>query len=484
MDWCLQIAGLQTYLFRRTYPELEKNHILPSITEFAFLKKNKDAVFKKQDKRWEFSNGSMLHFCHAQYELDVAMYHGAEIHVLAIDELTSFTEYMFDYLRGRTRCALSIPKEFQHKIPSIVCCTNPGGIGHQWVKKRFVDFCEITDSNIYDYQRTNQPIYEVRNSKKETLKKYGLKQAADMDGGMLRAYIPALLEDNPTLTKADPKYRLRIEAMPEPLRTAWLYGDWSIFLGQAFDFQVNYHVCNPRPIPDYVPLYMTFDWGYAAPFSIGWWWEDQDHRLYRFAEDYGWNGTPNQGLRLTDSEIAERIIKKEKELGIEGRYVLRISDPTCFNKKPDYKGGGQGPSTAEVFRKYSLDLRPGDANRVLKIRQFHERLRIPEDKTLPMVQIYPGCEQFIRTIRELQSDPKKPEDIVTLNVEDHIYDEAVLMFMARTLDMFDDIKEMKEKLSWDAKMAELDPESKRAAENLRSLKERLNENENDRIRYY
>ena len=100
--WCLRVPGIQVYLFRRTYPELEKNHILPSLTQFPL----KLCTYKKGDKRWEFYNGSMLHLCHGQYEQDVFLYQGAEILILLLDELTTFTEFIYDYLRSRVRCTL------------------------------------------------------------------------------------------------------------------------------------------------------------------------------------------------------------------------------------------------------------------------------------------------------------------------------------------------------------------------------------------
>lgn len=428
LDWCMRVPGLQVYLFRRTYTELEANHILPSVREFP----KGLGKFKKQDKRWEFFNGSMLHFCHCQYETDVTLYQGAEIHLLVIDELTTFLESQYDFLRGRVRCALpNVPEEFKHKIPGILTASNPGGEGHAWAKRRFVDYCLIRDEEIDKYTATNQRMYVAKNEKGEVVKRYGLRQATPKEGGMLRAYIPALLSDNPILTDNDPGYRNRVDAMQEPLRTAWLTGDWDIHFGQIFDWSPLHHICKPLPVPDFVPLYMTFDYGFGAPFSIGWWWEDNDGRLYRFSEWYGWNGTPNKGIRFVDSEIAKGVIEREKVLGIQGRDILRVCDPTCFNKKPDYRGGGQGPSTYEEFLKHGLTLIPGDADRMLKVRQFHSRLFLPVDgKTAPMLQVYSKCEHFIRTIPLLQTDPRNVEDVETKS-EDHCYDEAALVFMMR-----------------------------------------------------
>ena len=150
-----------------------------------------------------------------------------------IDELTTFTEFQYDYLRGRVRSSRTIPPEYRHKIPGIVCASNPGGIGHQFAKNRWVDFIGGA----------------------------GTKRAEKRDGGMLREYIPALLSDNKILEERDPDYIHRLDALPEPYRTAYKEGDWDIFIGQAFSFTRMHHVIKPVPIPGYAPIYMTFDWG-------------------------------------------------------------------------------------------------------------------------------------------------------------------------------------------------------------------------------
>ena len=459
-DLCMRIPGLHVFLFRRTYGELELNHILPSQTEFP------EGVgrYREQKKRWEFVNGSMMHFCHCQYEKDVFNYRSAEFHVLLIDELTSFTEFMYKFLRSRTRCTLEIPAEYKHKIPGISTASNPGGPGHEFVKRMWVDFAPP----------------------------YMIKKAPSLEGGMHRCYIPGLLKDNPTMTVNDPEYEHRLNALPEPFRSAYRDGDWNLFLGQAFHFTPEQHVIEPIPVPSHVPIYMTFDWGFGAPFSIGWWWVDAEDTLYRFAEWYGWNKNANEGLRLTDPLIAHGIMEREEAMGIKrDRHVTRLCDPTCFNKKPDYKGGGQGPSTVEEFMSATagrLCMHPGDANRKLKIRQFRERLRVPlpnitteagklgfkqqletelwvdekyneynrleiehliEESGVEIVrerakvQIYSTCEQFIRTIPMIQTDDKNVEDIASTG-EDHVYDESCHVMMARPMmgkkDKVDDYK--------------------------------------------
>jgi len=413
LDWCMRVPGIQAYLFRRTFPEIEKNHIIPSLGEFP----REIGHFSRQARRWEFVNGSMLHFCHCQYEQDVFNYQGAEIHLLLIDELTTFTEFIYDYLRGRVRCALDVPDKYKHKIPGIACASNPGGVGHEFAKRRWVD-----------YQ-----------------KPYELKQADSKEGGMVRCYIPGKLEDNPILMERDPGYISRLDGLPEPYRTAYKDGRWDIFIGQAFDFTPEYHVCSPMPIPKYSQTYSTFDWGFGAPFSWGWWWVDADGRGYRFAEWYGWDGqTPNRGLRWEDSRVAEEIKRREgllsEQYGVDFNKTIRLAGPDCFQKKPDYRGGGQGPPTAEMFAAQGIYLSPGDASRDLKIRQFRERLRVPRDSEgrqtgLPMLMVYDTCDQFIRTIPLLQTDPKNVEYVLDKG-ELHCFDEACHFCMARPIIAF------------------------------------------------
>lgn len=333
-----------------------------------------------------------------------------------IDELTTFSPLMIDYLRSRVRCALDIPAKWKHKVPGIYCASNPGGVSHLYCKRRWVDFAAPNEC----------------------------KYAPQNEGGMLRQYIPALLHDNPSLAVKDPRYIHRLEALPEPLRTAYKEGRWDLFMGQFFNFNHYDHVIKPISVPPTVALYMTFDWGFGAPFSIGWWWVDADGRLYRFTELYGQlKGQPNKGSRISDAKIAAQIKRKEIELGIAGRPILRIADPTCWNKKPDYRGGGQGPSTAEEFADLGLVLVKGDANRKLKWRQMHKRLETPErppvdpgeeelPREMPMLVVYDTCEHFIRTIPALQADPHDPEDVDD-RLEDHVADDTALICMARPL---------------------------------------------------
>ena len=143
---------------------------------------------------------------------------------------------------------------------------------------------------------------------------------------------------------------------------------------------------------------------------------------------------------MPDSEIAAGILKKEEELGLSGKDIVRLAGPDCFSKKPDYKGGGQGPSTSEVFAGFGIALSPGDADKKKKIRQFYERLRVPQDGTAPMLQVYDCCIHTIRTIPDLVTKENDPEVLEDRGAEDHIYDMLCHVCNARPINLSETVE--------------------------------------------
>ena len=193
----------------------------------------------------EFKNGSTIHLCHCQHEKDVYNYQGAEIHLLGLDELTHFTDFIYKFLRSRVRLGgLKVPEEYRELFPRIIAGSNPGNIGHQWVKETFID-------------------------PKPPMEKW---RTEPQDGGMYRQYIPAHLTDNPTLLENDPLYRQRLEGLGSPeLVRAMLEGDWDIVAGAAFEkLHRQTHSVRPFKIPEHWTRFMSMDWGTAKPFSVGW----------------------------------------------------------------------------------------------------------------------------------------------------------------------------------------------------------------------
>lgn len=413
--WCTDIPGLQVYLFRRLSDDLLKNH-MEGVTGFPALldewigsglvKINWSKLFI------EFWNGSKIHLCHCQYEKDVTKYQGAEIHVLLVDELTHFTEKIYRYLRGRCRMGgLKLSQALAGKFPRIICGANPGGVGHNWVKATFIDIAK--------------PYEVVRQPKSE--------------GGMLRQYIPARLEDNPTLLQNDPDYADRLEGLGNAaLVKAMRDGDWNIVAGGMFDdvWSEPRHSIAPFDIPAGWRIDRAFDWGSSKPFSVGWWAESDGTEatmrdgtkrtfpkgtLFRIAEWYGWNGKPNEGLRMLAVEVARGIVKNERDIGIAGRVKSGPADSAIFDTQ-------NGVCIADDMERAGVKWEKADKGPGSR-KNGWERMRKMLKAALQHPMEYPGllvfdtCRQFIRTVPVLPRDERNTDDIDT-DAEDHVADEA------------------------------------------------------------
>lgn len=405
--WCTEVAGIQVYLFRRTLPDLRDNHLRGPTSFFVLLQehiKSGHVKYRAVENEFEFWNGAVLHLCYCDSENDVEKYRGAEIQVLIIDELTHFSEYQFRFLRSRVRIAgLAVPIKLKSRLPRIETASNPGSIGHAWVKRTFI---------------TPKPPMEIwRTSKGE--------------GGMLRQFIPAKLSDNPYLTRDDPEYANRLSGLgAENLVRAMLDGDWDIVAGQAFEkLRKELHGVEPFSPPEDWMVFGSLDWGSTRPFSFGLWTVSNgnalpDGRVYRrgamilFDEWYGWNGKPNEGLRMEVKEVAEGILKKCKR---KPSYV--VADPSMW------KVDG-GPSHAEMMNRSGLVLRKADNSRHAGYLEL--RGRIAGDGGGPMLYATTNCYNgFWRTMPDLVLDRNDPEDVETDNQEDHCFDSTRYACMSR-----------------------------------------------------
>lgn len=222
---------------------------------------------------------------------------------------------------------------------------------------------------------------------------------------------------------------------PSTPEEAWQGG------GQLLNWNPLYHEIEtgPWPPPDNCPLIMGLDYGFSRPFSVGWYWTDYDGQMYRAREWYGWNGEePNVGIRLTPSEIAEGIKKKEEQWGIWGRPIRRIAGSDCFSKRLNPTTGHLGPSINHDFIMVDAHLsleQANDKNRPACVAQFHERLKLKFDESgnliqAPRFRVYKdACPQFLRTVPSIPTDPLKVEDAWS-DGEDHAFDEAKYVFMS------------------------------------------------------
>ncbi|MFA7327352.1 MAG: terminase family protein [Candidatus Kapaibacterium sp.] len=413
--WCTDIPGLQVYLFRRVSDDLAKNHmeghtgfpaLLAEWIEAGHVKINWSKNFI------EFWNGSKIHLCHCQYEKDVTKYQGAQIGVLMIDELTHFTAKIYRYLRARLRLGgLKIPKKYQGMFPRALCGSNPGGIGHNWVKSAFIDGAA--------------PMQIIEQPKTE--------------GGMRRQYIQAKLADNPTMAESDPDYADRLDGLGNPaLVKAMKDGDWNIVAGGMFDdlWSEPAHVLAPFRIPTGWRIDRSFDWGSTRPFSVGWWAEadgteakmpDGASRswprgtVFRIAEWYGWNGKPNEGLRMLATDIASEIVKKEAEMGFAGRVKPGPADSSIFDTQ-------NGVCIADDMARRGVKWERADKGPGSR-RNGWEKMRgmLSAARSVPMeapgLLVFDTCRHFIRTVPVLPRSERDPDDVDS-DAEDHVADEA------------------------------------------------------------
>jgi hypothetical protein len=398
--WCVEVPGIQVYFFRRTLPDLRDNH-LRGPTSFQVLLdpylKSGHVKGPTVENEFRFWNGSILHLCYCDSENDVEKYRGAEIHVLILDELTHFSEYQYRFLRSRVRIAgLTIPEKYKGILPRIEAASNPGSIGHAWVKRTFI---------------SPKPAGEIWKTPAE-------------EGGMTRQYIPARLTDNPYLTKDDPTYADRLRGLgTDSLVRAMLEGDWDIVAGQAFEkLRRDLHCIEPFVPPNEWLCFGSLDWGSSKPFSFGLWTVSDgnmlpDGRQYRrgaiirFNEVYGWTGKPDEGLRKEATEVADMI---KARIGTR-RLAYIAADPSMW------KVDG-GPSIAETMLRRGVVLRKADHNRLtgyVEVRQ-----RINGDGDGPMLYVTKNCHDgFWRTMPDLVMDESHPEDVDT-DQEDHCYDDV------------------------------------------------------------
>lgn len=410
--WCVAIPGLQVYLFRRVTTDLIKNHI-EGPTGFPVLLADwmeSGYASWNASKNYITIGPSRIHLCHCQYEKDVYKYQGAEIHVLMMDELTHFTAAQYKFLRSRVRMGGLLPSdEYRGRFPRIVSATNPGGVGHNWVKAAFVDPAPPLD----------------------------VWKTDDDEGGMLRQFIPALLEDNPTLLETDPNYEHRLHGLGNPaLVRAMRYGDWDIVAGGMFDdvWSPEKHIVEPFEIPAAFRVDRSFDWGSSKPFSVGWHaqltepFQLPDGRLaprdsvIRIGEWYGWDGrNPNQGVRMSDKEIALGTLERETALGIKGRVAAGPADAAIFALDND------NTSIAGTMEKHGVkftpaDKRPGSRKAGWQRCRNYLKAALDGDREHPWYLVFNTCRQFIRTIPALPRSERDPDDVDT-DAEDHVGDE-------------------------------------------------------------
>jgi len=412
------IPGLNTYLFRRLSGDLIKNHLEGAggyVVLLADYVMNNKCKINYSKNEITFANGSKIFLCHCQHEKDTMKYQGAEIHLLLIDELTHFTEKIYTFLRGRCRLGeLNIPNNAQKllgQFPKILSGSNPGSLGHNWVKSTFIDI---------------QPYMQISRMTKQ-------------EGGMLRQYIPALLSDNPTLLENDPDYADRLEGLGSPdLIRAMLNGDWDIVAGGALDdvWSRDKHIVKPFKIPSDWYVNRAYDWGSSKPGGCIFFAESNGSQvtlengetityprgtIFAIKEIYFWNGKANTGSKLLAKEHAAMILDGENK--IRELYNISVRPGPADNAIFDTQNGNciADDMKAVGVRWERSDKSPGSRKQGLeKLRELLKNVST-SPREAKGLYFFDNCTQCIRTLPTLPRDENKPDDIDT-NSEDHLYD--------------------------------------------------------------
>lgn len=403
----IECPGSAGMLMRRTFPDLDKSLIRKSRKYFEPF-----AKWREAKRQWVFKNSSIQDFGYCESDNDVYQYQSAEYDDIEIDEVTQWTEFMYLYMMSRLRSASGKYKTMMRSA------TNPGNIGHLWVKDRFVDCAK-------------DKVYKQWDEITATWK--------------TRYFLPAGLDDNSLMTpEARREYKSWLAQLPEDQKQLLMHGNWDYIIGAAFaELHRKTHEYDPikHPAPKDANIVMSYDFGFGAPFSFNWYWIDFDGRAWMFAEWYGSTGKPNQGIRSPIPQVAEDLRKVEKDMGMTGRDISRTAGPDIFSANPNLRGGGQGPSVAEIFSEHGIHFIPGDPDRILGKQQVHQRFQVPEnyDKenslTFPMLMVSSECKNWWRTVPVLSSgDWGTPRfDDVEDKQEDHCYDSTKIFCMSRPL---------------------------------------------------
>ena len=408
-------------MVRRTLKQLRE-----TMQRSKMIYKPLGAEFNETDKEWTFPNGARLVFAYLERDSDADNYQGHSYTRVYIEEIGNFpsaTPIM--KLMATLRSGAGVPCGFR-------ATGNPGGAGHQWVKARYIDPAPM-GWKIITTEFTNPFTGDVVTRE--------------------RVYIPSRLADN-TYLGGDYVANLQLSGNAELVR-AWLEGDWSVIAGAFFPEFGMRHVVKPFQIPDTWTRFRSMDWGSARPFSVGWWAISDGSlpafprgAIIRYREWYGWNGTPNEGCKMTAEEVGRGIAERELlsapgEPQVYEEIAYGVIDPAAHNQDG-------GPSIAERILVGSggrVAFGRADNKRVardgamggwdqLRARLIGTCERDPATGAVlwetgaPMIYFFDTCTHIIRTLPALQHDEARPEDVDSEG-EDHAPDEARYAGMSR-----------------------------------------------------
>ena len=352
----LEHPGATMYIFRETYDDLEASIVRK-------WRQNVDKrlyTYNGSQHMARLINGTEVYFRYCSSDADADGYQGHEMDWLGIDELTLHSEYEYSVLKSCLRSPKGFPTQFR-------ATCNPGGKGHTWVKKRYIE-------------GTN----------------YGNRKTKDKETGETIEFVPAKVSDNEVLQKMDPSYIKRLENLPADKRKAYLDGDWDIFEGQYFEeFDRKIHVCQPFPIPEGWNKYRALDYGLDM-FAGYWIAVNRWGKSYVYREVYESRMLARDAARLMNNLTNEEIYDS-------------FAPPDLWNTNSQ-----TGKSFAEVFAEEGIYLRKTDNNRIMGWSAIKEDMKVyegPDGEKMSNFCIFSNCVNLIRCMQEIQYDPKNIGDV-------------------------------------------------------------------------
>ena len=367
--FALKYAGSKQLILRRTFQELDKS----IVRTVMGLYPREIFTYNSSSHTGRFKNGSLIDFGYLAAENDVYQYQSAEYDVIRFDELTHFTETQYTYLISRIRGANSFPKQIKSS-------TNPGSIGHAWVKKRFIE--------------PAPPDKVFRGS-----------------DGVSKVFLPSKIDDNTFLMERDPGYKERLLTLAEKDKKALLYGDWDIFDGQYFsEFRVEDHVVDPFPIPKEWRRYRAIDYGLdmlACVFVA----VDSTGCAYVYKE----TGGSNLPIGVAARQVTD-FTERDEEI------YCTLAPPDLWNRSQE-----TGKSKALIFSDSGLSLTKSNNDREAGWLCIKEMLR-KDANGEPRLKIFSNCRELIKCLPALVIDDKKPSDCATEPHEYTHYPDALRYF--------------------------------------------------------
>ena len=363
-------------ILRRSMPELRE---LIDKSRELYPKAFKGAKFREVEKLWNFPSGAKIEFGFLERDADVYRYQGQAYSWIGFDEITHLpTEFGWNYLASRLRTTHPDLKTY------LRCTANPGGVGAQWVKKRYIE--------------ASEPNKTVKGK-----------------DGLTRKFIPALLQDNPYLAE-DGDYERMLQSLPAVQRRQLLEGNWDVAEGAAFaEFTKDVHVIPPFELPSWWERIKGLDYGYAAESCCLWAAIDPDDKTIIIYRELYRKG-------LTGDALADTITRMEEN---EIKSIPGVLDTAAWSKT-----GYTGPTIGEILVNKGHKLRRADKNRIAGKTQIHEHLRQREGTGRPRLQIFSNCVNLIKELQGIPLSTTNPEDVDT-KAADHAYDALRYMLMSR-----------------------------------------------------